>query len=63
LETGAMSGEFFETWCMSEILKSYWNAGNNEPSLCFYRDKDKKEIDLLIESADGFYPIEFKKAE
>ena len=28
----------------------------------FYRDKDKKEIDLLIESADGFYPVEFKKS-
>ena len=62
LETGAMNGEFFETWCMSEILKTYWNAGINEPPLCFYRDKDKKEIDLLIESADGFFPIEFKKS-
>ena len=62
LEAGAMSGEFFETWCISEILKSYWNAGINEPSLYFYRDKDKKEIALLIESADGFYPVEFKKS-
>lgn len=62
LEAGAMSGEFFETWCVSEILKSYWNAGINEPPLYFYRDKDKKEIDLLIEGADGFYPVEFKKS-
>lgn len=62
LESGAMSGEFFETWCISEILKSYWNAGINEPPLYFYRDKDKKEIDLLIETADGFYPVEFKKS-
>ena len=62
LEAGAVSGEFFETWCISEILKSYWNAGINEPPLYFYRDRDKKENDLLIESADGFYPIEFKKS-
>jgi len=61
LEAGAMSGEFFETWCMSEILKSCWNAGINEPPLFFYRDKDKKEIDLLIKAPDGFYPVEFKK--
>ncbi len=61
LEVGAMSGESFETWCISEILKSYWNTGIAEPPLYFYRDKDKKEIDLLIESADGFYPVEFKK--
>ncbi len=62
LEVGAMSGEFFETWCISEILKSYWNAGINEPPLFFFRNKDQKEVDLLIETEDGFYPVEFKKS-
>ena len=61
LESGAMSGAFFETWCISEILKSYWNAGIGEPPLFFYRDRDQKEVDLLIEAADGFYPVEVKK--
>ena len=62
LEAGAMSGAFFETWCISEILKSYWNEGMENPPLFFYRDKDKKEVDLLIETPDGFHPVEFKKS-
>ena len=62
LEAGAMNGAFFETWCISEILKSYWNAGTDRPALFFYRDKNQREIDLLIESGGEFYPVEFKKS-
>jgi len=62
LEAGTMSGAFFETWCVSEILKSYWNAGIERPALSFYRNKDRQEIDLLIESGDGVFPVEFKKS-
>ena len=61
LEAGAMNGAFFETWCISEILKSYWNAGIERPALTFFRDKDKHEIDLLIESNGSVFPVEFKK--
>jgi predicted AAA+ superfamily ATPase len=60
LESGAISGEIFETWCFSEILKSYFNAGKR-PSFSFYRDNDQREIDLLIEENGTLYPIEFKK--
>ena len=60
LELGAMNGAIFETYVVSEILKSYWNNGKN-PNLYFYRDKDKKEIDLLIEEDGSLYPIEIKK--
>lgn len=62
LEAGAMNGAFFETWCISEILKSCWNAGIERPTVYFYRDKNQREIDLLIESGAGFYPVEFKKS-
>ncbi len=62
LEAGAMSGAFFETWCISEIFKSYWNTGTEQLPLSFYRDKDQREIDLLIECADGVFPVEFKKS-
>ncbi len=62
LEAGAMAGAIFETWCIAEILKSYWNDGQNRPRLFYYRDKDKREIDLLIEAHDGFHPIECKKS-
>lgn len=61
LEKGAMSGAFFESYVFSEIYKSYINAGK-EPPLYYYRDKDKKEIDLLIHKDGTLYPIEIKKA-
>lgn len=60
LETGAMAGPIFETFVISEIIKSYYNAGK-EPPLYFYRDKDNKEIDLLILENGLLYPIEIKK--
>lgn len=47
LENSAMSGAFFETWVVSEIYKSYLNAGKRPP-LYFYRDSNKKKIDLII---------------
>ncbi|NQY73258.1 MAG: ATP-binding protein [Candidatus Margulisbacteria bacterium] len=60
LEAGAMSGAIFETFVVSEILKSYWHIGRHAP-LYFYRDKDKKEIDLLIVKDNVIHPIEIKK--
>jgi len=61
LERGAMDGAFFETWVVSEIYKSYVNNGKRPP-LFFYRDSNKKEIDLII-SMDGIVnPIEIKKS-
>ncbi|NMA19660.1 MAG: ATP-binding protein [Lentisphaerae bacterium] len=62
LEAGAMAGAFFETWCFAEILKSYYHHGKSRPALFFYRDRDMKEIDLLIEEAGTLYPVEFKKS-
>jgi predicted AAA+ superfamily ATPase len=58
---GAMAGEFFETFVVAEILKSYANVGILHPPLYFYRDKDGVEIDLLIEDSGTLYPIEIKK--
>lgn len=60
LEAGAMSGAMFETYAIIEILKSYWHNGLQAP-LYFYRDKDKKEIDLLIVKNQKIYPVEIKK--
>lgn len=61
LESGAMAGSFFETFVIAEILRSYYNAGIPEPPLYFYRDKDGREIDLLIIQDGMAYPIEIKK--
>lgn len=61
LEKGAMSGPFFESYVFSEIYKSYLNAGK-EPPIFYYRDKDRKEIDLLLYENGTLYPIEIKKS-
>jgi hypothetical protein len=61
LEAGAMSGAILETWVFSEILKSWWHNGRQSP-FYFYRDKDQKEIDLLIVQDGTIYPIEIKKS-
>lgn len=60
LELGAMNGAFLETYVVSEIIKSYWHNGRS-PSIFFYRDKNMKEIDLIIEENGKLYPIEIKK--
>lgn len=61
LSNSMISGNIFETFVISEIIKSYINTGNTRPPLYFYRDKDKKEIDLIIEVEDKLYPIEIKE--
>ena len=63
LQNGAMAGAIFETFVISEIIKSWTNATGITPqmSLYFYRDKDGNEIDLLIKRNGVLYPIEIKK--
>jgi predicted AAA+ superfamily ATPase len=61
LEAGAVSGAILETWILTELLKSWWHNGLHAP-FYFYRDKDQKEIDLLIIQDGTVYPLEFKKS-
>ena len=60
LEAGAMSGAILENWLLVEILKSWLHNGQT-PAVYFYRDKEQREIDLLIERDNTLYPVEFKK--
>ena len=62
LRNGAMSGNIFETFVVSEILKSYSNSGSGTDNIYYYRDKDKREIDLLIEVDNTIHPVEIKKS-
>ena len=62
LENGNQDGAFLETYIISEIIKSYYNAGKPVNNLYYYRDIDKKEIDLLLVTAEDIYPIEIKKS-
>ena len=59
IQQGAKNGQFFESFVVSEIIKSFYNQGM-EPPIYFYRDTNQKEIDLLIEFDKTIYPIEIK---
>ncbi len=59
IQNGAKNGQFFETFVVSQIIKSFTNNGI-EPPLYFYRDTNQKEIDLIIEYQQTLYPIEIK---
>lgn len=63
LELSAMAGAMFETYVISEIIKSYANAGiDTRNRLCYYRDNNNKEIDLIILENGKAYPVEIKKS-
>jgi len=60
LRNGAQSGNIFETFVVSEILKSYYNAGRN-PDMYFFRNSNGQEVDLLFYQNNTLYPVEIKK--
>lgn len=61
LQNGAFSGPILETYAVSEIIKSFKNNGYLDIPVSFYRDKDMKEIDLIVNDNGVLYPIEIKK--
>ena len=63
LEKSAYNGAIFETYIVSEIIKSFINNGlDAKKYLYYYRDNNGKEIDLLIIKNNKVYPIEIKKS-
>ena len=60
LESGAMNGAVLENYVVAEITKTYLNSGR-EPYMYYYRDKDMKEIDVVMEHDGVLNPIEIKK--
>lgn len=61
LENGAMNGAILENYVVSEIRKSYLNSGK-APFMYYYRDKDAREIDIILEQNGELNPIEIKKS-
>lgn len=59
LLNGSLCGAMFETFAVTEILKSYLHT-NTKASFYFYRTVDKVEVDLLIERNNQIHPIEIK---
>lgn len=63
LEKSAYNGAIFETYVISEIIKSYTNNGlEPRKHLYFFRDNNQKEIDLLVIDNNTIYPVEIKKS-
>ena len=60
LQRGAMNGAVLENYVVSEIAKTYINSGR-EPYMYYYRDKDAREIDLVLEHDGMLNPLEIKK--
>ncbi len=66
LKNSAVAGNMYETFVVSEILKSFSNEGMDYRfSVFYYRGKDKtktieNEIDLIIEENGMLYPVEIK---
>jgi predicted AAA+ superfamily ATPase len=54
-----MNGMLFETWVVSELLKSRWHRGLDDDVL-FLRTKDGDEIDIICETAKGIIAAEVK---
>ena len=62
LMDGVMGGAFFETYVVSELIKNFYNFGlEPEQYLYYYRDIDKKEVDILLVKDGALYPVEIKK--
>ena len=60
LERGAMNGALLENYVVSEIAKTFLHCGKR-PFMYYYRDKDAKEIDVVLEHDGVLNPIEIKK--
>ncbi len=56
-----LKGSLFETFVVTEILKSWWYAGKT-PAVYYYRDTRQKEIDIIIERGNQLYPFEIKSS-
>ena len=62
LEIHSQRGAIFETFVISELVKSSYNTGT-EPPLYFWRDSQGHEVDLLIENGEKLFPIEIKSGQ
>lgn len=61
LMNGAASGHFLENYVVSEMIRNA-SYGEREMNLNFYRDKNQKEIDLIVETDGVLHPFEIKRS-
>ena len=56
-----MNGAILENYVVAELVKTYINCGK-DPFIYYYRDKDAREIDIILEQDGVLYPMEVKKS-
>lgn len=62
LRGSMLAGAFFETYVVSELVKNLEAFGHEaKRSLFYYRDKDRREIDVIYYDGQSITPIEIKK--
>lgn len=61
LANGALAGHILENYVVMEIIKSYKNAAK-DCLFWYYRDKDNKEVDMILESDGMLHPLEIKRS-
>lgn len=55
-------GAIFETWIVSELLKSCYNIGLPS-NLFFWRDNTGNEVDIIIDKGEVMEPLEIKSGQ
>lgn len=61
LQLSKLSGSFFESYVVSELIKSYDNKGLRL-EISHFRNKETEEIDLILYKNNTLYPLEIKKS-
>jgi uncharacterized protein len=61
-KSGSRLPALFETWVVGEIVKAHVHRGKR-PRMSFYRDRDRTEVDLVLEQGDGLVAVEIKAAQ
>jgi predicted AAA+ superfamily ATPase len=62
LRLHASRGSIFESFIVSELIKNYFNRGE-EPGLYFWRDLAGHEVDVLMDRGRKLVPIEIKSGQ
>ena len=62
METHPLRGNIFETFIISELIKSQLNRGER-PAFSFWRDSNGNEVDLIVEQGNMLMPIEIKSGK
>lgn len=57
-----LRGNLFENMAIMEALKYRFNRGR-KGNICFYRDSNGNEVDLLLDVGPDLFPIEIKSGE